>query len=265
MFKRAAARLRPSDTPAETPAPAAVRPALGATPAHIAIIMDGNGRWAKERHMNRVLGHNQGAEALRAILEACHSRPYIRYLTLYAFSTENWKRAPEEVNDLMNLLRHYVKREAKSLHEQGVRMRFIGERTSLAADIQKDLADVETMTAGNTNLTVTMALSYGARQEITSAMKRIGEKIAAGLMTPDAIDETTITAHLHTADLPDPDLLVRTGGDERLSNFLLWQSAYTELYFTETLWPDFGPDDLDDAIHCYSTRERRFGRRKETK
>jgi undecaprenyl diphosphate synthase len=233
-------------------------------PQHIAVIMDGNGRWAKERGVNRVLGHNQGAEALRVILESCRTRPYVKYLTLYAFSMENWKRAPDEVNDLMNLLRHYVKREAKTLHEQGVRIRFIGERAMLEDDIQRDLSDVEKLTAGNSKLTVTMALSYGARQEMVAAMQKMARKVEAGMLRAEEIDEATVAAHLHTCEVPDPDLLIRTGGDERLSNFLLWQAAYTELYFTQTLWPDFNPEELDKAITAYSARERRFGRRKES-
>lgn len=232
-----------------------------ALPKHIAIIMDGNGRWAKKKGVPRVLGHNAGAEALRVILESCRVRPYIQFLTLYAFSTENWRRAPDEVNDLMNLLRHYVKREAKTLHNQGVRLRFIGDRTPLAQDIKDDLHAVEVMTASNTNLTVTFALSYGARQEITMAMQRIAEKVQRGALAPEMINESLIQAHLDTHDLPDPDLLVRTGGDERLSNFLLWQSAYTELYFTEVLWPNFSPEELDKAVECFSQRERRFGKR----
>lgn len=232
-------------------------------PQHIAIIMDGNGRWAKGRGVTRVLGHNQGADALRELLEACRSRPYIRYLTVYTFSTENWKRAPEEVSDLMNLLRHYVKREAKSMHEQGVRMRFIGERASLARDIQDDLNYVEELTASNTRLTVTLALSYGARQELVRAMQRMAAKVETGELSPEQIDEAMVEQHLHTTGVPDPDLLIRTGGDERLSNFLLWQSAYTELYFTETLWPDFNAQELDKAVQCYSSRERRFGTRKD--
>lgn len=230
-------------------------------PRHIAMIMDGNGRWAKQRGVPRALGHKQGAETLRALLESCRERPYFKFLTLYAFSTENWNRAPDEVTDLMNLLRFYVKREAKTLHKQGVRLRFIGERGALAADIQKDLAEVETLTQHNTALTVTLALSYGARQEMVRAMQRIAAKVRDGVLTPEAISEEVITAHLYAHDLPDPDLLIRTGGDERLSNFLLWQSAYTELYFTEVLWPDFTPEELDKAIECYSQRERRFGGR----
>ncbi len=237
-------------------------PALS-KPQHIAIIMDGNGRWAKGRGITRMRGHHQGADALRGLLEACRTRPYIRYLTLYAFSTENWKRAPDEVNDLMNLLRHYVKREAKTLHEQGVRMLFIGERHALAQDIQDDLAEVERLTADNSKLTVTMALSYGARQELVTAMQRIARKIETGELRTNDINEATVAAHLHTTHLPDPDLLIRTGGDERLSNFLLWQSAYTELYFTDTLWPDFNASELDKAVQSFGTRERRFGARKE--
>jgi undecaprenyl diphosphate synthase len=238
-------------------------PAL-ALPQHIAIIMDGNGRWARERGVSRVRGHSQGGEALRAILSCCESRPFIKYLTLYAFSIENWKRAPDEVDDLMNLLRHYVKREAAALHENNVRMRFIGELANLAPDIQRDLAGVEQLTKNNSGLLVTMAISYGARQEMLSATRAIAQKIAEGKLAPADITDATIQAHLHTSGIPDPDLLIRTGGEERLSNFLLWQSAYTELYFSETLWPDFTADHLDEAINAYSQRERRFGVRRES-
>lgn len=231
-------------------------------PAHIAIIMDGNGRWAAAREVTRLRGHSAGAEALRALLQSCEDRPYLRYMTLYAFSTENWKRSPEEVSDLMNLLRHYVKREAQNLHEQGIRLRFIGQRGALPADIQRDLLEVEAITADNARLIVSMAVSYGARQELVDALRAIGKKVAMGLIAPDTIDEALIRQHLYTAGMPDPDLLIRTGGDERLSNFLLWQSAYTELYFTEILWPDFTSEDLDEAIACYQKRERRFGRRR---
>ncbi|MFM9890828.1 MAG: polyprenyl diphosphate synthase [Rickettsiales bacterium] len=238
-----------------------LQPEVAALPAHIALIMDGNGRWAHERGVSRVRGHTQGAEALRGLLNACRARPFIRYLTLYAFSTENWQRSPDEVTDLMNLLRHYVKREAVAMHENGVRMRFIGDRESLAADIQRDLNEVEALTAGNEKLTVTMALSYGGRQEIVAATRAIAEKVARGELPPQAIDEKTIAAHLYASDIPEPDLMIRTGGNERLSNFLLWQSAYAELYFTDTLWPDFTPAKLDEAIQSFSQRERRFGRR----
>lgn len=234
-----------------------------ALPAHIAIIMDGNGRWAEQRSVPRARGHQQGGETLRAVLEACRTRPFIRYLTLYAFSIENWQRPSDEVADLMNLLRHYVKREARVMHENNVRMRFIGELDALAPDIQADLEAVRTLTQNNTGLTVNIAISYGARQEITSAMRRIAEHIQSGVLSPADITTQRISDYLHTADTPDPDLLIRTGGDHRISNFLLWQSAYTELYFTETLWPDFTPADLDVAIEDFSQRDRRFGKRKE--
>lgn len=239
----------------------ALLPENAARPAHIAIIMDGNGRWAKERGISRVRGHSQGAEALRGLLEACQARPFIHYITLYAFSTENWQRSPDEVSDLMNLLRHYVKREAKTMHKQGVRLQFIGQRASLAADIQRDLESVEALTRDNRALTLTIALSYGARQELTDAMRAMAEKIQHGALRADQIDSALVATHLQTAALPDPDLLIRTGGDERLSNFLLWQMAYTELYFSEVLWPDFTAEELDRAIACYGQRERRFGSR----
>ena len=234
-----------------------------ALPEHIAIIMDGNGRWATERGVSRVRGHSQGGEALRTLLDSCRARPFIRYLTLYAFSIENWKRSSDEVSDLMNLLRHYVKREAPILHENNIRMRFIGEMEILANDIQRDLEEVSKLTANNTGLTVSMAISYGSRQEICTAMRRLARKVEAGELRAEEITEATITDHLHTYNTPDPDLLIRTGGEERLSNFLLWQSAYTELYFTDKLWPDFTPMDLDAAIENYRQRDRRFGKRKE--
>jgi len=226
--------------------------------------MDGNGRWAQARGINRARGHSQGAEALKRVLEACEARPHVTHLTLYAFSTENWNRAPDEVADLMNLLRHYINREAKTMHKRGVKLRFIGQREALAEDIQRDLAAVEALTQENRKLTLTIALSYGARQELAHAMRALACKVAEGTLAPAAINEASITEHLHTAGMPDPDLLIRTGGEERLSNFLLWQSAYTELYFTDILWPDFSATELDAAIAAYSQRERRFGARKES-
>ncbi len=232
-------------------------------PQHIAIIMDGNGRWAQERGVSRVRGHNEGAQTLRNLLTACETRPYIRYLTLYAFSIENWKRPKDEVEDLMNLLRHYVKREAATLHENNIRMRFIGTLDALAPDIQRDLTEVQALMDKNTGLTVNMAVSYGARQEMRTAVVKIAEQVAAGTLTPHAITDLTINQHLHTNDMPDPDLLIRTGGERRLSNFLLWQSAYAELYFTDTLWPDFNAEHLDKAIEWFGQRERRFGMRNE--
>jgi undecaprenyl diphosphate synthase len=235
--------------------------AAPALPAHIAIIMDGNGRWAQQRGVPRARGHQQGGESLRALLEACRTRPYIRYLTLYAFSIENWDRPAEEVSDLMNLLRHYIKREASVMHANNIRMRFIGELDALAADIQEDLESVRRLTADNTGLTVNIAVSYGARQEIATAMQRLAQEIACGALQASDITPERIAQQLHTAGMPDPDLLIRTGGDHRISNFLLWQSAYTEFYFCETLWPDFNADDLDAAIADFGRRERRFGKR----
>lgn len=232
-------------------------------PSHIAVIMDGNGRWAQKHGISRARGHNQGCETLRVLLDNCRARPFIRHITLYAFSQENWKRAPEEVADLMTLMRHYVKREAPVLHENNVRMRFIGDLSILAPDIRTDLEAVAELTKDNTALTVSMAISYGSRQEIANAMRLIAQKVAAGALAADAIDEDVITAHLYTAGTPEPDLLIRTGGDQRLSNFLLWQSAYTEFYFTDTLWPDFNAAELDAAINDFSQRERRFGMRKQ--
>lgn len=232
-------------------------------PRHIAVIMDGNGRWAREHGVSRARGHNQGCETLRNLLDNCRARPFIRELTLYAFSHENWQRSPEEVADLMTLMRHYVKREAPNLHENNVRMRFVGELDILAPDIRFDLESVAHLTRNNTALTVTMAISYGSRQEITTATRRIAQKIVDGTLAPEHIDQALIAEHLHTSGNTDPDLLIRTGGEERLSNFLLWQSAYTELYFTERLWPDFNAADLDAAIADFSQRERRFGTRKE--
>lgn len=232
-------------------------------PQHIAIIMDGNGRWARERGMTLVLGHSQGGEAIRALVKSCKSRPYIKYLTLYAFSLENWKRSINEVNDLMNLVRHFIKREAPVLSENNICMRFIGELDILSEDIRTDLAAIEEISKHNTALTVSIAISYGGRQEITTATRRIAEKVAAGVLKPSEVTDEVFAAHLHTAGTPEPDLLIRTGGETRISNFLLWQSAYTELYFDPVLWPDFTPEHLDRAVEAYSKRERRFGKRKD--
>jgi undecaprenyl diphosphate synthase len=235
-----------------------------ALPAHIAIIMDGNGRWAMQRATSRAKGHQAGAEALRSILEACRARPYIRYVTVYAFSSENWQRPPQEVQDLMGLLRHYLVKESASLLKENMRLRFIGDRSKLAADIQQELVRLEQESSTKTGCTLTIALSYGGRQEVVRAVRKLAHQVAQGALHPDAIDESMVSAALDTEDLPEPDLLIRTGGDERLSNFLLWQSAYTELYFTEILWPDFTANDLDAAIACYSQRERRFGGRNDS-
>ena len=231
---------------------------LRAVPRHVAIIMDGNGRWAKLRGKPRTMGHRSGVEAVRRTVEAA-AEIGIEYLTLYGFSTENWKRPESEVSDLMGLLRLFIKRELATLHKNGVRIRIIGDRTRFDDDIRVLLANAEERTQGNTRLNLTIALSYGARAEIADAMRQIAQKVAAGEIQPDAIDESVVEAHLMTVGMPDPDLLIRTSGEQRISNFLLWQSAYTEFVFDDVLWPDFGREHLEKAIENFAGRERRFG------
>ncbi|HBS23512.1 undecaprenyl diphosphate synthase [Thalassospira sp. MBR-102] len=231
---------------------------LRAVPRHVAIIMDGNGRWAKLRGKPRTMGHRAGVEAVRRTVEAA-AEIGIEYLTLYGFSTENWKRPESEVSDLMGLLRLFIKRELATLHKNGVRIRIIGDRTRFDDDIRVLLANAEERTQGNTRLNLTIALSYGARAEIADAMRQIAQKVAAGEIQPDAIDESVVEAHLMTFGMPDPDLLIRTSGEQRISNFLLWQSAYTEFVFDDVLWPDFGREHLEKAIENFAGRERRFG------
>ncbi|WOI10598.1 isoprenyl transferase [Thalassospira lucentensis] len=231
---------------------------LRVVPRHVAIIMDGNGRWAKLRGKPRTMGHRSGVEAVRRTVEAA-AEIGIKYLTLYGFSTENWKRPESEVSDLMGLLRLFIKRELATLHKNGVRIRIIGDRTRFDDDIRVLLANAEERTQGNTRLNLTIALSYGARAEITDAVRLIAQKVAAGEIRPDAIDENMVEAHLATVGMPDPDLLIRTSGEQRISNFLLWQSAYTEFVFDQVLWPDFGREHLEKAIENFAGRERRFG------
>ncbi|MBV8777426.1 MAG: isoprenyl transferase [Alphaproteobacteria bacterium] len=227
-------------------------------PRHIAIIMDGNGRWAKARGLPRIAGHRRGAEAVRRTLTAA-AELGIPYLTLFGFSSENWKRPLAEVDDLMGLLRHYLRGEIAELHRNNMRLRVIGDRGRLASDIVTLIANAETLTADNSGLNLTIALSYGGRDEIIAAVRALAAKAAEGALAPEAIDEATISRHLFTADIPDPDLLIRTSGEQRISNFLLWQCAYSELVFTKTLWPDFGAADLEAAIADYGGRERRYG------
>ncbi|HWB47671.1 MAG TPA: isoprenyl transferase [Stellaceae bacterium] len=227
-------------------------------PRHIAIIMDGNGRWAQARGLPRIAGHRRGAEAVRRTLTAA-SEFGIPYLTLFGFSSENWKRPLAEVDDLMGLLRHYLRGEIAELHRNGVRLRVIGDRARLAPDIVTLIANAEELTRANGGVNLTIALSYGGRAEIIAAMRVLAAKAAGGEICPDEIDEAVIARHLFTADIPDPDLLVRTSGEQRISNFLLWQCAYAELVFTKTLWPDFGRADLEQAIADYGGRERRYG------
>jgi undecaprenyl diphosphate synthase len=227
-------------------------------PRHIAIIMDGNGRWAQARGLPRIAGHRRGAEALRRTLIAAGELG-IPYLTLFGFSSENWKRPFDEVDDLMGLLRHYLRGEIAELHRNGVRLRVIGEIGRLPSDLITLIANAEALTRDNRGIDLTVALSYGGRAEIVAATRAIAAKVAAGSLAIDSVDEDLIAAHLFTADLPDPDLLIRTSGEQRISNFLLWQCAYAELVFTKTLWPDFGRSDLEKAIADYCGRERRYG------
>ncbi len=239
-------------------APRPQSPSPVAMPRHIAIIMDGNGRWAKARHLPRTAGHKKGADAVQNAIDSC-IKLGVEYLTLYAFSSENWKRSPSEVSDLMELLRFYLGKELEKLHKNNIRIRIIGERSRLAPDILESLHHAETLTQHNTALHLTIALSYGSRQEIVQSIRTLAEQLASGALKAEDITEEEVSLALYTHDLPDPDLLIRTGGEQRLSNFLLWQSAYTEFYFTETLWPDFDDEHLKRAIEAFQLRERRFG------
>jgi undecaprenyl diphosphate synthase len=232
--------------------------ALPSVPIHVAIIMDGNGRWAKARGLPRTAGHQRGADAVKNVVKAAISMG-VSYLTLFGFSSENWKRPESEIKDLMGLLRFYLKSEIDELNREGIRFRVIGERERLAQDIVKLIDDAEGMTSANTRLTLTVALSYGGRAEITAAMRRMAEMVADGNLRAEDIDEAVIRRHLFTADIPDPDLLIRTSGEKRISNFMLWQLAYSELVFTATLWPEFSGKDFQDAVREYLGRERRYG------
>ncbi len=225
---------------------------------HVAIIMDGNGRWATNRGLPRLVGHRKGAERVRQIVRVAPGLG-IRWLTLYAFSTENWKRSTEEVLGLMAIFARYIEREADRLATEGVRMRFIGERGRLDPKLQRLMAGIEARTAGNDKLNLTVAINYGGRDEILRATRRIAEEVANGLLSPADLTEAALAARLDTGGLPDPDLVVRTSGETRTSNFLPWQAAYAEYEFTETLWPDFSADELGAMINRYSNRERRFG------
>ena len=227
-------------------------------PTHVAIIMDGNGRWAQARGLPRIAGHRRGGEAVRRAVTAAGELG-IGYLTLFGFSSENWKRPADEVDDLMGLLRHYLRGEVAELHRNNVRVRVIGDRERLAPDIVTLIDNTEALTAGNTGLKLSVALSYGGRAEIAGAARRIAEAAVAGLLDPAGIDEATFARYLLTADTPDPDLVIRTSGEQRLSNFLLWQTAYSEFVFIDTLWPDFTKADLERALSEFHGRERRYG------
>lgn len=229
-----------------------------APPGHIAIIMDGNGRWAEARGLPRIAGHKRGAEAVRKTVEAA-AKAGVSYLTLFGFSSENWKRPEREVGDLMGLLRLYLKSEISELTKNGIRLRVIGDRSRFDSDIVAMIENAESETKNGARLTLVLALSYGGRQEIVAAARSLAARAAAGEIDPDAIDDEIFANHLYTAALPDPDLLIRTSGEQRISNFLLWQLAYTELVFTDVLWPDFGAEELAAAIGEYNGRERRYG------
>ncbi|MEO0570746.1 MAG: isoprenyl transferase [Bacteroidota bacterium] len=231
-------------------------------PKHIAIIMDGNGRWAKQRGKMRVFGHENGVDAVRRTVENC-AKHRIDFLTLYAFSTENWKRPKFEVQTLMRLLVASLRKELKTLNENNIRLNAIGNLDFLPGKVAKELNEVIAKTTNNNGLTLTLALSYGSREELKSAIKTISSKVKNNIISEHDIDETVINSHLYTHDLPDVDLLIRTSGEHRISNFLLWQIAYAELYFIDVFWPDFSEQHLVDAIINYQNRERRFGKTSE--
>jgi undecaprenyl diphosphate synthase len=227
-------------------------------PAHIAIIMDGNGRWAKKHALSRMRGHNQGMETVRRIVTACRNMG-VKYLTLYAFSEENWRRPAMEISALMKLLRAFLVSERKLMQENDIRVRAIGDLGRLPDDVRQTLWDTLKLTESHQSMSLVLALSYGGRDEIARAVRKIAAQVAKGAVAPEAIDAAMISAYLDTAGLPDPDLLIRTSGELRTSNFLPWQAIYTELYITPTLWPDFTPEELGRAIRDYNERERRFG------
>ena len=229
-------------------------------PRHVAIIMDGNGRWAAARRLPRVAGHRAGAQAVRRTIEAAISHG-VSWLTLYAFSSENWRRSDDEVADLTGLLRHYLRHEIAELHREKVRLRVIGDRARFGADVAGELADAEVLTSRNTRLNLTVALSYGGRSEIVAAAQAIAMAAKEGRLDPAALTEESFAEFLFTASMPDPDLVIRTSGERRVSNFLLWQAAYAEYLFPEVLWPDFSQVHFESALADYGQRERRYGAR----
>ena len=230
----------------------------GALPHHVAIIMDGNGRWAERQGSPRFMGHKAGVEAVRGVVRACTEKG-IGVLTLFAFSSENWRRPEKEVGLLMDLFVMALQREVEKLHAKGIRIRFIGERDAFSVKLRKLMTRAEELTRGNPGLKLNIAANYGGRWDITQATRRLAQRVAEGSLEASAIDETMLAAELSLSDLPEPDLFIRTGGEQRVSNFLLWQLAYTELYFTDVLWPDFDGEALDQALESYAGRQRRFG------
>ncbi len=227
-------------------------------PRHVAIVMDGNGRWAAQQGLPRHAGHKAGVKAVRATVEAC-ARRGVEYLTLFAFSSENWRRPEQEVNMLMQLFLTSLKVEIKRLHKNNIRLSFIGERRAFDEQLQSKITEAEVLTASNTGLHLIVAVNYGGRWDIAQAAKRTAERALAGELALDDISPEQFDEELSLADTPDPDLFIRTGGEQRISNFLLWQMAYTELYFTDVLWPNFDADAFLEAVRCYSSRQRRFG------
>ena len=227
-------------------------------PRHIAIIMDGNGRWAQSHGRPRLFGHHAGAKRVREIVEACPDLG-VKYLTIFAFSTENWKRTQVEVAGLMGLFRRYIAKEARALKDEGVRVRFIGDRVRLDDKLVGLMDELELLTSDNDKVHLTIALNYGGRDEVSRATKRLAQDVAAGRLDPEKVDDETLPKYLDTYVLPDPDLVIRTSGEARISNFLLWQSAYAEYEFIDTLWPDFSPEIFAGLVQNYGRRERRFG------
>lgn len=261
--------MRPRPRPCGPPAPIAPltmhppqsqdRSSTRPLPRHVVIIMDGNGRWARRRGLPRIAGHRAGVETVRGVVRAC-GRKGIEALTLFAFSSENWRRPAREVGLLMDLFLTALEQEARKLHEAGVRLRVIGERAAFPRRLQESIAEVERLTAANRGLTLVIAANYGGRWDIVQALRRLAADVRDGRLALEDIDAELVGAQLCLADLPEPDLFIRSGGEQRVSNFLLWQLAYTEMYFTDCLWPDFDDGELERALASYARRQRRFGR-----
>lgn len=239
--------------------PAKNAPTAPAPPRHVAVIMDGNGRWARKRHLPRFAGHQAGLETVRMMVRECLKQG-IEVLTLFAFSSENWRRPPEEVGLLMKLFMTALEREVKKLHEHGVKLEIVGERGGFALELQERIARAEALTAGNDKLTLVIAANYGGRWDIARAARRLAERVSRGELAPEDVTPERMESELSLAHLPEPDLFIRTGGEQRVSNFILWQLAYTELYFTRRLWPEFNEHDFAEALASFGSRQRRFGR-----
>ena len=231
---------------------------VSAVPPHVAIIMDGNGRWAQKHHLPRLSGHEAGRKSVKKVVQAAIDHG-VRYLTLYAFSVENWQRPREEVQGLMGLLRGVIRDELNEMGKEGIRLRMIGRKQDLPEAVREELEAAIEKTKGNERLDLILALSYGSRVELTEAVQAIGREVKAGKLEPEKIKEETVSAHLYTGGIPDPDLLIRTSGEMRISNFMLWQISYAEIYVTPVLWPDFGKEEFAKALDDYASRERRFG------